>query len=114
DAVTIGRKGRGAIVVCAAGNDGRARVEFPAADPNAIGVGASTDADDLASYSNRGREVHVVAPSSGGRRGVWSTDVSTPGRGFNAGQGGTGDAAGLFTNNFGGTSSATPLVAGLC
>jgi subtilisin family serine protease len=114
DAVTLGRNGRGAIVVCAAGNDGRGRVGFPAADPNAIGVGASTDADELASYSNRGREVHVVAPSSGGTRGIWATDVSTPGRGFNTGQGGAGDPEGLFTNDFGGTSSATPLVAGLC
>jgi subtilisin family serine protease len=114
DAVSLGRKGRGAIVVCAAGNDARARVGFPASDPNAIGVGASTDDDDLASYSNRGPEVHVVAPSSGGAQGIWTTDVGTPGRGFNTGQAGAGDAAGLFTNDFGGTSSATPLVAGLC
>lgn len=114
DAVQIGRRGRGAIVVCATGNDARARVGYPASDPNAIGVGASTDGDDLADYSNRGPEVHVVAPSSGGTKGIFTTDVSTSGRGFNTGTTAAGDAAGLFTNDFGGTSSATPLVAGLC
>ena len=115
DARRIGRKGRGAVVVCATGNDEKKQhVDYPASDPNAIAVGACTDADELASYSNSGAQVCVVAPSSGGSRTIFTTDVSTAGRGFNAGSVAAGGADGLYCNDFGGTSSATPLVAGLC
>ncbi len=114
DARRMGRKGRGTVVVCATGNEAHARVDYPASDPNAIAVGASTDADELADYSNRGPQVCVVAPSNGGSRGIFTTDVSTPGRGFNIGDAAAGGTDGLFINDFGGTSSATPLVAGLC
>jgi Subtilase family len=108
DARRFGRKGRGAVVVCAAGNEARTRIDYPASDPNAIAVGASTDADAFADYSNRGPQVCVVAPSSGGDRGLFTTDVSTPARGFST------DAAEMYVGDFGGTSAATPLVAGLC
>lgn len=114
DARRLGRKGRGAVVVCATGNEARNRVDYPASDPLAIAVGASTDADELAPYSNRGPQVCVVAPSSGGARGVFTTDVSIPGRGFNHGDEVAGGADGLFTGTFSGTSAAAPLVAGLC
>ncbi len=114
DARAIGRKGRGAVVVCASGNEERKQVDYPASDPNAMAIGASTDADDLAWYSNTGPHVCVVAPSNGGTRGIFTTDVSTKGRGFNTGTAAAGGTDGLFTNDFGGTSSATPLVAGLC
>jgi subtilisin family serine protease len=114
DARRIGRKGRGTVVVCATGNEARNRVDYPASDPNTVAVGASTDADELADYSNRGPQVCVVAPSNGGARAIFTTDVSTPGRGFNTGDVAAGGADGLFTNDFGGTSAATPLVAGLC
>jgi subtilisin family serine protease len=40
--------------------------------------------------------------------------VSAAGRGFNTGTRAAGGSDGLCTNDFGGTSSATPLVAGLC
>lgn len=108
DARRLGRKGHGAVVVCATGNEARTRVDYPASDPNAIAVGASTDADAFAEYSNRGPQVCVVAPSSGGDRGLFTTDVSIPARGFSTG------AADMFVDDFGGTSAATPLVAGLC
>jgi subtilisin family serine protease len=39
--------------------------------------------------------------------------VSYPGRGYNPGDPNRGDADGLYTNDFGGTSSATPLAAGV-
>ncbi len=114
DARRFGRKGRGAVVVCATGNEAHARVNYPASDANAIAVGASTDADELAAYSNRGPQVCVVAPSNGGARAIFTTDVSAAGRGFNTGVAAAGGADGLFVNDFGGTSAATPLVAGLC
>ena len=117
DVKRLGRKGRGAAVFCATGNESRperpAPVGFPARDPNAIGVGASTDQADIAAYSNVGSEVDFVAPSSGGVLGIFTTDVSTVGRGFNVGRADKGGKDGLCTSQFGGTSSATPLAAGV-
>jgi subtilisin family serine protease len=112
DVKRLGRKGRGSPVFCATGNES-ARVGFPASDPNAIGVGASTDQAELAGYSNVGSEVDFVAPSSGGVLGIFTTDVSIPGRGFNVGRAERGGKDGLCTNGFGGTSSATPLAGGV-
>ena len=113
----LGRKGRGSAVFCATGNESEAgrpaKVGFPARDPNAIGVGASTDQAELAYYSNVGREVDFVAPSSGGVLDIFTTDVSITGRGFNVGRADKGGKDGLCTNDFGGTSSATPLAAGV-
>lgn len=106
------RKGRGAAIFCATGND-EGSVSFPATDPNAVAVGASTDAATQARYSNRGPQIDVVAPSSGGIQGIFTTDVSTEGRGFNIGRADQGGKDGLHTNSFGGTSSATPLAAGV-
>jgi len=108
-----GRGGKGCPVFCATGNDFRDQVGFPAQSPFSIGVGASTDQGDLADYSNRGPQVSVVAPSSGGAQGIFTTDVSKPGRGFNIGSAAAGGTDGLNTNVFGGTSSATPLAAGV-
>jgi subtilisin family serine protease len=112
DAQQIGRKGRGSAIFCATGNEA-SRVGFPAKDANAVAVGASTDQADLANYSNTGPEVDVVAPSSGGIEGIFTTDVSVAGRGFNIGKVSEGGKDGLHTNSFGGTSSATPLAAGV-
>ncbi len=113
DARRDGRDGKGAVVVCAAGNHMQERIAYPAWDDNAIGVGASTDADTWARYSHTGPELCVVAPSNGGKRGIFTTDVSISRRGHNLGDDASGDD-GLFCDNFGGTSSATALVAGLC
>jgi subtilisin family serine protease len=107
------RSGRGVAIFCAAGNEDHDPVGFPASDPNAIAVTASTDQAKLASYSNVGPEASVCAPSSGGVRGIFTTDVSTAGRGFNLGVKAAGGKDGLHTNDFGGTSSATPLAAGV-
>jgi subtilisin family serine protease len=112
DAQRIGRKGRGTPIFCATGNEA-AGVAFPARDPRTIAVGASTDQGRLAEYSNTGPEVDVVAPSSGGILDIFTTDVSVAGRGFNVGVTEAGGKDGLYTNSFGGTSSATPLAAGI-
>ncbi len=52
----------GVVVVAAAGNDGEGRVDFPAAFPNVIAVGATDGRRELAEYSNFGPEIDVVAP----------------------------------------------------
>ncbi|HEX3553376.1 MAG TPA: S8 family serine peptidase [Thermoanaerobaculia bacterium] len=100
-----GRQGLGAAVFCAAGNDFGAAVGFPARVPHAIAVGASTDQRERADYSNVGPEIAVVAPSSGGVRSLFVSDLSLPGRGFNP--------CDLYANSFGGTSAATALAAGV-
>jgi len=108
-----GRGGKGCPIFCATGNDYSARVGFPASSEFAIAVGASTDQLKRAAYSNRGAEVSVVAPSNGGTRGIFTSDVGYPARGYNTGNDSAGGADGLHTNSFGGTSSATPLAAGV-
>lgn len=52
----------GAVVVASAGNDGVSSVEFPAALPNVIAVGALDARKQRAPYSNFGAELDVVAP----------------------------------------------------
>lgn len=105
DAGALGRQGRGSAVFCSAGNRHGAPVAFPACDPNAVAVGASTDLATAAEYSNRGPELSVAAPSSGGRRQIFTTDVSLPGRGYSPGA--------THTDQFGGTSAATAIAAGV-
>jgi subtilisin family serine protease len=60
-----------------------------------------------------GPEVDFVAPSNGGKQGIFTTDVGYVDRGFNLGFADRGGRDGLYTNDFGGTSSATPLAAGV-
>ncbi|OGS01624.1 MAG: hypothetical protein A2V88_14395 [Elusimicrobia bacterium RBG_16_66_12] len=54
-------KGRGVIIVAAAGNSGGS-VGYPGAFPEVIAVSASDSKDQLASFSSRGPEVDFVAP----------------------------------------------------
>ncbi len=57
---------KGCSLVAASGNDGSEAVQFPAAyDSLCLAVGASDANDALASFSNRGPQIDVVAP------GVW-------------------------------------------
>ncbi len=109
DLGVIGRNGLGSPLFAANGNDHGRPVAYPARDPNAIAVGASTDQAKIAGYSNVGPQTSVVAPSSGGIEGVYTTDVSLPTRGFSIAAG----TPGHHTATFGGTSSATPLAAGI-
>ncbi len=78
----------GAVVVAAAGNRGSTTPEYPAAEgvPGSLAVGASTEEDEIASFSNRGSWVHVLAPGDkivsaipGGDYAVWSgTSMAAP------------------------------------
>ena len=111
DSRELGRGGKGSVLVFASGNDSAA-IRFPAYHAEALAIGASTDKAGFAAYSNFGPQQCVVGPSSGGVRGIFTTDDSTPNRGFNPGDVAKGGADGLHTNNFSGTSAATPQVAG--
>ncbi|MCP9235629.1 S8 family serine peptidase [Lewinella sp. JB7] len=116
-ALTTGRGGRGCVVVFAVGNEGRELINYYARLPGVIAVGASTSNDTHAAYSNRGSGITVVAPSDGGwpvlaARASWDpgmTGVPLSERYYVDGR-----DRGPHHKHFGGTSSATPLVAGIC
>lgn len=55
----------GVVVVGAAGNDEDASLDYPAALPDVISVGATTRDRCLALYSNTGRGLNLVAPGGG-------------------------------------------------
>ncbi len=81
---------------------------------NQITVAALGSDGLFASYSNFGADVFVTAPSNSfnaGTLGITTTD-RTGGLGYNAGAGGDYSNAN-YTSTFGGTSSASPLVAGV-
>ncbi len=113
---TSGRNGLGMVVVTAAGNaDGVIQSTEVAAQPNVLAVGASTAQDLRAYYSNWGDRLDIMAPSSGtAGSGITTTDVYPPsGAGYNSGGASGNLADGAYTNDFGGTSAATPIVAGV-
>ena len=87
-------------------------VSFPASLPSNLAVGASTDWDYRADYSQYGDELDLVAPSSGGFAGITTTDRRGS-EGYNATAGAEGDDTVLLASAFGGTSSATPVAAGI-
>lgn len=92
-AVTYAR-GRGCLVVAAAGNQGAALL-YPAAYAETFAVAATTDRQQRASYSNFGPGVDIAAPGGTSSVGIYSL---APGGGY----------ASLY-----GTSMATPHVSGL-
>ena len=65
-AISSGRNGKGCVVIFAAGNEGVGYLNYYASLPGVIAVGSSTSSDTHPSYSNRGSELSVVAPSDGG------------------------------------------------
>ncbi len=109
--LTKGRKGKGTVVVIAAGNDYNYRLNYLATHPNVIAVGATTSQDFHASYSNIG-ELTVCAPGGGwpliAPKASWANATWHP----NANNT-TRPQFDRYTH-FTGTSGATPLVAGVC
>lgn len=113
-----GRGGKGIVICYAAGNEGMEFVNVYGTHPDVICVGASTSDDDHADYSNSGREVTVVAPSNGSwpilaARAFWDKGIDGE-VGAAKWYYGDGIDRGSRYQHFGGTSSATPLVAGIC
>ncbi|KAH6647480.1 peptidase S8/S53 domain-containing protein [Truncatella angustata] len=84
----------GVFLAVAAGNDGANAANYsPASEPTACTVGATTSADALASYSNYGAVVDILAPGSS-ILSSWIGSTSA-------------------TNTISGTSMASPHIAGL-
>ena len=104
------------VVVAAAGNEGRTGVDYPAKAPHVIAVGASTEHGCLASYSNDGPGLTLVAPGGG-------PDADLPGDPnchpelppgqdiFQMTFTGSSPRVFGFPNGYEGTSMATPHVA---
>lgn len=98
-AANTGRNGLGNIYIWAGGNGGdvdNVNYDGYANSRYTIAVGATTNAGVRASYSERGAALLVNAMGSGGTR-----DIVTTTTGSN------------YTTSFGGTSAATPMVAGV-
>ncbi len=105
NAVAYARR-KGVVVVCAAGNNGRGKVEFPAAYKGAFAVSSVGPTGKLAFYSSWGKKLAISAPGGDKQLG--------------------GEAGGIIQNtiepdslqvvnqylSFQGTSMATPHVAG--
>ena len=115
-AATVGRGGLGTISVVAAGNNS---IDFQGDGAqtirHAIAVGAYRELDGLSSnYSSRGHGLLVSAPSNDlriiGGTGVVSTDLTWR-EGYNRENDPGGDHD--YTDQFGGTSAATPIVSGV-
>ncbi len=103
---------KGVTIVCAAGNDGRDGVSFPARFPECLAVSAVGPDKQLAPYSNYGDEIGIAGPGGNQRMGqdagvlqnTIHQDTSNP---FGRGQ----FREGFFSLQ--GTSMASPHVAGV-
>ncbi|MFT5423665.1 MAG: subtilisin-like proprotein convertase family protein [Phycisphaerales bacterium] len=105
DAATNGRGGLGTVFMWAAGNGGvQDRVDYDswASNRYTIAVGAIGFDDAETIYNELGSSMFVVAHSDGGGQKITTTDLV----------GAAGYSSGDYTNNFGGTSAASPLAAG--
>ncbi|HVU64060.1 MAG TPA: S8 family peptidase [Phycisphaerales bacterium] len=111
-ATSSGRNGKGEVIVWAAGNgrqNNSDRVDYDGYGSNryAISVGAIDNTDRAALYSEPGSALMLVTTSSydftpGSPSGIYtSTGAATSG-------------AGDYDPNFGGTSAAAPIAAGVC
>jgi len=105
-ATSSGRGSLGTIFLWAAGNGGtwdNSNYDGYANSIYAIAVSAISDQGVASSYSERGGNIALCAPSNGGRQGITTTDLT----------GLSGYGNGDYTSIFGGTSSSCPLVAGV-
>ncbi len=101
----------GVVIVAAAGNDGTSELNYPAAFPGVIAVGAVDINKARAPYSNFGSWVSVVAPG-----GNMAQDVNGDGKPDGVLSTVATDSSGALVNAYGiyqGTSMATPHMAGV-
>ncbi|HEY5925459.1 MAG TPA: S8 family serine peptidase [Kofleriaceae bacterium] len=59
--------GKGVTVICAAGNESRGKVGYPAAYPGAVAVAATQYDENTTFYSNYGKDIDIAAPGGNTR-----------------------------------------------
>ncbi len=125
-AATQGRNGKGSIICFAAGNGGYsishpdnpyAVMDFPT-HPDVITVAASNSRGDRSDYSCFGNQIFITAPSNGRDNRQYPDDIEA-GKGAGISTVGVAEISQYsrsykIIHNFSGTSSACPLVAGIC
>jgi uncharacterized protein YraI len=110
EAATVGWNGKGITICYAAGNEARPITGF-GTHPNIICVTSSNSQDVFSEdYSNYGPEATVCAPSNGGSEDKPGAGITTDYMQQYADHDGNKN----YVHGFGGTSSACPLVAGVC
>jgi len=113
---TTGRNGKGVIILFAAGN-GNESIETDgfASNPDVFGIGATNASGIRSSYSDYGVSLDFMAPSSDVEGYAYTDGIYTTDNVYKGYVPGTmaGDTSGLYTFEFGGTSSSCPLAAGI-
>ena len=113
NAADTGRNGLGSIFVWAGGNgledEDNSNYDGYANDIHTIAVAATDSQGGQSYYSEPGANIVISAPSSGDVLEITTTDL-VGSSGYNASSSAGG---GDYTDSFGGTSSATPTVAGI-
>ena len=102
---------KGVVVVCAAGNEGRGRVGYPAAYPGAIAVSATQQDEGITFYSNFGKDIDIAAP--GGNTTDGNGNRNNPDGGILQNTIVIGDPSKDDYFAYMGTSMASPHVAGV-
>ena len=103
----------GVVVVGSSGNEGEARIAYPARTSNVISVGATTDDGCLADFSNDGFGLDLVAPGGGDDADLSNDPNCQPGhRGADIYQMTYTDSVAHFElpSGYDGTSMAAPHV----
>lgn len=106
DGISNGRNGKGTVYCWAAGNGGdndNSNYDGYANSRYTLAFTASTNQGTRAYYAEKGANILANVPSSGGTLGITTTDRS----------GSDGYNSGNYTDQFGGTSSASPLACGV-
>ena len=81
-----GGAANGSVLIAAAGNDGDATLNYPAAYPNVVSVAATDQNDARADFSNANSDVEIAAPgvdiestwNDGGYNTISGTSMATP------------------------------------
>lgn len=81
---------RDVAIVASGGNDGNSEIFYPAGYDGVLGVGEVDQSDQITGTSSYGVHVRIMAPGTGN----WVTDNNIDG----------------FSQNFGGTSAAAPVI----